>query len=74
MDELIEQGVQVVDPQKRLPIYHEIQDLFCEEVPCLYLQFDEWKNPFSIRVKGLPEHPLLGDEVYYAANELWLED
>ncbi len=74
MDELIEQGTEIVDPMERLPIYHEIQDLFCEEVPCLYLQFDEWMNPFAARVKGLPENPLLGDEVYYAAHEMWLED
>ncbi len=74
MDELIEQGTEVVDPQERLPIYLEIQDLFCEEVPCLYLQFDEWMNPFTAHVKGLPENPLLGDEVYYAANDMWLAE
>ncbi|MBS1253230.1 MAG: Heme-binding protein A [Anaerolineales bacterium] len=74
MDELIEQGVQVVDPEERLPIYHEIQELFVEEVPCLYLQFDEWMNPFSGRVQGLPENPLSGDEIYYRAHEYWLKD
>lgn len=74
MDELIEQGVQIVDPEKRRPIYYEIQELFVEDVPCLYLQFDEWMNPFSGRVQGLPENPLSGDEIYYRAHKYWLED
>lgn len=72
MDELIEAGLQEVDPEDRLPIYHEIQDLFVEEVPCLYLQFDEWINVFSTRVQGLPENPLSGDEIYLSAHEYWL--
>ena len=72
MDELIEQGTQVVDPNGRVPIYHEIQDLFVEEVPCLYLQFDQWMNVFSARIQGLPENPMSGDPIYYRAHEWWI--
>ena len=68
MDELIESGLQEVDPEKRKPIYDEIQELFAEEVPCLYLQFDEWMNVFSTRVQGLPDNPLSGDEIYLRAR------
>ena len=73
MDELIEMGTKIVDPEKRRPIYWEIQELFVEEVPALYLQFDEWMNVFNARVKGLPEKPLSGDPIYYRAHEYWLE-
>jgi peptide/nickel transport system substrate-binding protein len=67
MDELIEKGTSIVDPEERRAIYYEIQDLFVEEVPCLYLQFDEWMNPFSTRIVGLPEEPLSGDPIYFRA-------
>jgi peptide/nickel transport system substrate-binding protein len=56
MDELCSQGLQVVDPAERKPIYDRIQEIFVEEVPVLYLQFDTWMLPFSKkRVGGLPE-------------------
>jgi peptide/nickel transport system substrate-binding protein len=55
MDELCSQGLQVVDPAERKPIYDRIQEIFVEEVPVLYLQFDTWMLPFSTRVGGLPE-------------------
>ncbi len=74
MDELIESGLQEVDPEKRKPIYDEIQELFAEEVPCLYLQFDEWMNVFSTRVQGLPDNPLSGDEIYLRAREYSVSD
>jgi peptide/nickel transport system substrate-binding protein len=74
MDELIENGVRHVDPEKRRPIYHEIQELFVEEVPCLYLQFDDVFHAFTARVKGLPSNPRSGDQIYLRAQEYWLED
>ena len=74
MDELIEKGLQIVDPEKRRPIYWEIQEIFVEEVPALYLQFDEWMNVFSRRIKGLPKNPLNSDPIYYRAHEWWIEE
>jgi peptide/nickel transport system substrate-binding protein len=70
MDELIEQGTQIVDPEERREIYYRIQEIFVEDVPNLYLQFDEWMNPFSARVRGLPENPLSPDPIYYRAHVL----
>jgi peptide/nickel transport system substrate-binding protein len=55
MDELCAKGLQVVDPAERKPIYDRIQEIFVEEVPVLYLQFDTWMLPFATRVEGLPE-------------------
>lgn len=69
MDALIDQGLTTVAPEDRLPIYHRIQEIFVEEVPCLYLQFDEWINVFSPDMQDLPEEALSGDPLYFRANE-----
>jgi peptide/nickel transport system substrate-binding protein len=74
MDALIEQGLQLVDPEARRDVYRQIQELFVEDVPCLYIQFDEWINPFSARIGGLPENPLSGDPIFYAAHKLWINE
>ena len=55
MDELCAQGLQKVEVAERRPIYDRIQEIFVEEVPVLYLQFDTWMLPFAVRVEGLPE-------------------
>jgi len=76
MDELIEEGVSYVDPEKRQPIYYEIQEIFVEEVPVLYLQLDTWYNIFNARVKGLPDpaETLEGLWVYRTAWQWWVEE
>lgn len=55
MDDLLAKGLQEVDPEKRKPIYNRVQEIFVEEVPVLYLQFDTWMLPFAKRVGGLPD-------------------
>ncbi len=74
MDTLIEEGLKVVDPDARQPIYYQIQSMFVEDVPCLYLQFDQWINIFSNRIGGLPENPLSGDEIFYAAHKFYIQE
>ena len=69
MDELIAQGVQIVDPEERRAIYDEIQEIFVDEVPCLFLQFDDWLIPFNLRVEGLPEDPKASTVYYVRANQ-----
>ncbi len=63
LDELIEPGLSIVDSEKRQPVYDQIQAIFVEEVPVLYLQIDYWHNLFSAKVKGLQEEALDGDMV-----------
>jgi len=69
MDELCSQGLQIVDPAERKPIYDRIQEIFAEEVPVLYLQFDQWMIPFALKVEGLPESTFNTDPIhsYYLA-------
>jgi len=74
VDELIKSGLQIVDPAKRQPIYKEIQKIVVEEVPMLYLQWDDWYNVFNARVKGLPEGPLDGFGIFFnGLHKFWLD-
>ncbi|MCB9137518.1 MAG: hypothetical protein H6642_04125 [Caldilineaceae bacterium] len=68
MDELIEQGLQIVDPAERKPLYDELQAIFVDEVPCLFLQFDNWLIPFSNRIQGLPVDPTASPSYYMRAS------
>jgi len=75
MDELIDEGLSVADPEGRKPIYDEIQEIVTTEVPMLYLQWDEWMNVFTGRVKGLPETANDAFSIYYnCLYKVWLED
>jgi len=74
VDELIDQGLQIVDPEQRRPLYHEIQQIVVEEVPMLYLQWDDWYNVFTSRVKGLPEKANDGFSIYFNGLHKWWLD
>jgi peptide/nickel transport system substrate-binding protein len=74
VDELIDQGLRVVDPEQRRPLYQEIQQIVIEEVPMLYLQWDDWYNVFSARVKGLPETAGDGFNLYFNGLHKWWLD
>lgn len=73
LDELIETGLTVVDSAQREPIYTEVQEIFVDEVPALYLQFDEWMNVFTSRIKGLNDGPRNAN-MYQNAHTWWIEE
>ncbi len=74
MDELIDQGLLLVDPEQRKPIYDEIQQIVIEDVPMLYLQWDDIYSVFSARVKGLPEASTDSFSIYFnGMHEWWLD-
>lgn len=74
MDELIEEGVSIVDPEQRKPIYDEIQQIVIEDVPMLFLQWDDWYNVFTSRVKGLPAEANDGFTIYFNGLHKWWLD
>jgi peptide/nickel transport system substrate-binding protein len=74
VDELTDAGLREVDPEKRAAIYKEIQTIFAEEVPFLFMMFWDWYNIFNQRIKGLPETALLGDPIYAKANQFWIDE
>lgn len=65
IDELLDAGLSTVDPNERQAIYHEIQDILVEEVPMLFLQWDDWYNVFTGRVGDLPESANDAFSIYY---------
>ncbi|MBX3071843.1 MAG: ABC transporter substrate-binding protein [Thermomicrobiales bacterium] len=72
VDELLDLGIQELDPDARAEIYKEIQAIVADEVPFLFMMFWNWYNIFSTRVQGLPEAALAGDQLYRKANEYWV--
>jgi len=74
VDELIDQALLLVDPAARKPLYDEIQQIVAEEVPMLYLQWDDWYNVFTSRVKGLPETANDGFAIYFNGLHKWWLD
>lgn len=74
VDELIDMGLQTVVPEERQAIYYELQDIVVEEVPLLYLQWDDWYNVFSSRVKGLPEATEDGFTLFFNGLHKWWLD
>jgi peptide/nickel transport system substrate-binding protein len=55
MDELLERGVAEVDPEARRAIYSEVQKLYAEDVPSIFMMFWDWYTQFSTDVHGLPD-------------------
>jgi peptide/nickel transport system substrate-binding protein len=74
MDELLERGVEEVDPEVRREIYREVQQLFAEDVPTLFMMYWDWYNFWSPRVQGLPDDVLNGSNLYRRVRELWIEE
>jgi peptide/nickel transport system substrate-binding protein len=78
MDELLERGVQESDPEARQEIYSEVQKLFAEEVPFLYMMYWDWFNQWGQRVHGLPspDEVTAGSNLYRNTQlrQLWIEE
>ncbi len=74
VDELIDQGLQVVDPDARKVLYDELQQIVVEEVPMLYLQWDDIYSVFTSRVKGLPESSNDSFSLYFNGIHKWWLD
>jgi peptide/nickel transport system substrate-binding protein len=74
VDELLDQGLREVDREKRVAIYHEIQQIVADEVPFLYMMYWDGYTHFNRRVKGLPESALTADPIYAKAYQFWIDE
>lgn len=75
MDDLLDRGLQESDPEARREIYNDVQRIFTEDVPILYLQYWDWFVFFNPRVKGLPADDVLtGSQIYNMAHTFWIEE
>ena len=73
IDDLLGQGLREVDVKKRQKIYGEVQRIFVEDVPVLYIMYWDWFNIFSKRIKGLPAKPETNFALYRNAHRWWIE-
>jgi peptide/nickel transport system substrate-binding protein len=74
VDELLTQGLTETDPAARAGIYHEIQQIFAEEVPVLFMMYWDLFNHFNQRIKGLPESAQTADPIYAKAYRFWIDE
>ncbi len=74
VDELLDAGLQEVDPEARAEIYREIQAIVAEEVPFLFMMFWNIYTIFSNRVQGLPESALSSDPIYGGVYRFWVAE
>jgi len=69
MDRLIDEGLTIVDPELRRPIYNRTQELYAEDVPALILHYNQGINVFASSMTGLPDEITVGTPVFYRGNE-----
>lgn len=65
MDRLIDEGLSIADPEARRPIYEQTQRIYAEDVPALYLHYNQTPNPFSVEMQGLPDDVLVSIALYW---------
>lgn len=65
-DELMDIGISTTDVAERQAAYAELQDLVAEEVPFIFLQFDQWIQIYVPGVTGLPAADSItaGDNIF----------
>lgn len=75
VDELLDMGLREPNPEVRREYYNEIQDIVAEEVPFLFLQWDQWLNVHHPRVIGIPDPAttLRGDLLYPQGHIMGLQ-
>jgi peptide/nickel transport system substrate-binding protein len=73
MDDLLAQGLREIDVKKRVKVYSEVQKIFVEDVPVLYVMYWDWFNVFNKRIKGLPTKPQTAFEIYRNAYKWAIE-
>jgi peptide/nickel transport system substrate-binding protein len=69
MDRLIDEGLSLVDPEARRPIYDRTQELYAEEVPALFLHYNQGVLVFSNDMGGLPDEILSSTPLFFRAHE-----
>ncbi len=69
MDRLVDEGLSIVDPELRRPIYNRTQELYAEDVPALMLHYPQGLNVFSVDMTNLPDGVLVGTPIFYRGNE-----
>lgn len=72
VDQLLDQGLEETDTAKRKQIYDQIQTIFADDVPFLYMMYWQWFNHVTKRIQGLPKSALSGGQLYRKAYQWWI--
>ena len=57
VDELLDQGRRETDPEERVELYHEVQEILIDEAPMLNLYHPQWMIAVADEVEGYSHHP-----------------
>ena len=72
LDELLEEGQSVTDPDERKEVYDKVQEHMAENLPYLYLWYPEEITLQNKRLNGIPEDISYGFTLHYI-NEWWVD-
>ena len=71
LDELLEAGSTIADPEERRGIYLELQDYMAETLPYLFLWYPMETAVRRANLEGVPESLGFGDSLHYI-DEWWI--
>lgn len=71
LDELLEAGSTIADPEERREIYLELQDYMAETLPYLFLWYPMETAVRRANLEGVPESLGFGDSLHYI-DEWWI--
>jgi peptide/nickel transport system substrate-binding protein len=74
VDELLDMGLQEIDPEARAEIYKEIQAIVAEEVPFLFMMFWNWYTIINKRIQGVPDSALTMEPIFGKAWQFWIAE
>jgi peptide/nickel transport system substrate-binding protein len=77
VDELLAEGLQLVDPADRREVYNELQEIVAEEAPMLFMMFWDWFTHWSMRIQGLPDPDEIlttGSTLLLYVRDYWIEE
>lgn len=73
LDELLEEGQAITDPDERRDVYDQVQEHMAENLPYLYLWYPQELSVRNNKLKGLPEDMHFAGTLHYI-HEWWLEE
>ncbi|PIE33525.1 ABC transporter substrate-binding protein [candidate division KSB3 bacterium] len=71
IDELTEQGRQVIDVEKRKALYSDVQKILAEDLPYIYLWYPHNIVVMNEHVQGFTMYP---DGDFASLKDVWIED
>jgi len=65
VDQLIEEGIKTIDPEKRKQIYYRLEDLYYQDVPSFQVVQPLYREHHRDWISGFVYNPVKEDMIYY---------